>query len=489
MICYSSMFYVLILLQDTQSAMPGYCTWGSSLKALQSLGISLSGSCFENPICISDSEDGPSAPSTVSSSSAARGIRMTSCESQSQVESQASQSRESQVDSGIDLASQNQLYEHGSTKSRRLSTTTGAAAGLSRLASARSQLEEQSNQTETAGFPLHRSNTGTGSLSSSSGLGSSEQSTKRPSEHLVSSGGKPMIGDLLTYHKQPDKLYEMSQEDLVQLLRSASAVLGQRTERVEALASANKQLKRRNQQLERDLTTIRETTDASTTGQAIKKIKRMSSLQPSSLELRTRGKTNKRLTADSVLAVGLRRNFSNIASSDFGSTILFPLSHQTVTRCEVRAASALKAAFTAFVLERMHISELLTQETRGASEPMTSYTLMTLAIRSDATNSNIWKRQKLHLCECTVGFSCHIDERTHLVTGLRSMPLQRKRLLSLVFFRGDAWACGVGGCLFVWLSGCFKLQSWFQPELMFLICNVFARFVSNVWIGFNLNLV
>ena len=97
MICYSSMFYVLILLQDTQSAMPGYCTWGSSLTALQSLGISLSGSCFENPICISDSEDGPSAPSTVSSSSAARGIRMTSCESQSQVESQASQSRESQV--------------------------------------------------------------------------------------------------------------------------------------------------------------------------------------------------------------------------------------------------------------------------------------------------------------------------------------------------------------------------------------------------------
>ena len=82
-----------------------------------------------------------------------------------------------------------------------------------------------------------------------------------------------MIGDLLTYHKQPDKLYEMSQEDLVQLLRSASAVLGQRTERVEALASANKQLKRRNQQLERDLTTIRETTDASTTGQAIKKSK------------------------------------------------------------------------------------------------------------------------------------------------------------------------------------------------------------------------
>ena len=327
--------------------MPGYCTWGSSLRALQSLGISLSGSCFQNPICISDSEDGPSAPS----SSSAAGTR-TSFESQSQtqIESQ-SQASEFQVDTEIDLDSQKQHGTAKSAKSRRLSlpTTTGAAAGLSRLASARSQFEQQS--TETANFGLKRSNTGTGSVSSSSG---------GPSEHLVVSGGKPMIGDLLTYHKYPDKLYDMSQEELVQLLRSASAVLGQRTDRVDALATANKQLKRRNLQLERDLTTIRETTDAATTGQAIKKIKKLSSLQSSSLELRTRGKTNKRLTADSVLAVGLRRNFSNIASSDFGSTILFPLSHQTVTRCEVRAAAALKAAFTAFVLERLHICELLT---------------------------------------------------------------------------------------------------------------------------------
>ena len=217
----------------------------------------------------------------------------------------------------------------------------------------------------------------------------------------------------------------------MQLVHSASAVLSQRTERVEGLLAANKRLKRQATQLEKDITAVKSLTQTSTTSQAIKKIKHLT-VAKSSLELKTRGQTQKRLTADSVLAGGLRRNFSNIASCDFGSTILFPLSHQTVTRCESRAACALKAAFSAYVLEKMHVCHLLCEGLRECNAPTESYTLMTVAIRSDATNSNIWRRQKLHLCECTVGFTCFIDEALSSTTGLRTMQLQRKRLLYLV---------------------------------------------------------
>ena len=241
-----------------------------------------------------------------------------------------------------------------------------------------------------------------------------------------------MVEQLLQYHQQPETLLDMSQEDLVQLVRSASAVLSQRTERVEVLAAANKRLKRQATQLEKDIAAVKDATQTATTSQAIKRIKHLSSTK-STLELKTRGQAHKRLTADSVLAVGLRRNFSNIASCDFGSTILFPLSHQTVTRCESRAACALKAAFSAFVLEKLHVCRLFSEALRESNVPTRSYTLMTVAIRSDATNSNIWRRHKLHLCECTIGFNCFIDEALSSTTGIRTMQMQRKRLLNLAW--------------------------------------------------------
>ena len=271
--------------------------------------------------------------------------------------------------------------------------------------------------------------------------------------------GKTMTEQLLRYHQHPDGLWAMSQAELVQLVRSASAVLGHRTEKVDQLHAANKQLKRQNSQLERDLTTLRDITNTKTNAMAFKRIKKLES-QPSSLELKTRGKTCKRLTAESVLAVGLRRNFSNIAASDFGATVLFALSHQTVTRCEVRAASSLKAEFAAFVLEKLHMCHLLCQANHDNPEACgDSFTVFSLAIRSDATNSNIWRRQKLHLCEATVGFSCNIDVRTG--AGLCSSPLERKRLLLLgnaIQQMCEVWRCGVESCGF----DCKCCEHWFQ---------------------------
>ena len=321
-----------------------------------------------------------------------------------------------------------QPCDHSSSSSSRIldkrgrSTTAVSSSSQNSCASAPSSGLLRRSESCTS---VSRSSTSQRSVSLSDKLAVPNAHGQR-TMHIAA--GKTMVDQLLRYHQQPDVLWAMSQVELVQLVRSASAVLGHRTEKVEQLHAANKQLKRQNSQLERDLTTLRDITKTKTNNMAFKRIKMLES-QPSSLELRTRGKTCKRLTAESVLAVGLRRNFSNIAASDFGATVLFALSHQTVTRCEVRAASSLKAEFAAFVLEKLHMCHLLCQANHedpgGCGD---SFTVFSLAIRSDATNSNIWRRQKLHLCEATVGFSCNMDD---VCTGLCSSPLERKRLLFL----------------------------------------------------------
>ena len=126
-----------------------------------------------------------------------------------------------------------------------------------------------------------------------------------------------------------------------------------------------------------------------------------------------------RLTLHSQIALGIRRNFSNIAAADFGATVLHSVSHQTVCRCEVRAASAFIASFNVYV------AELLDKTfAADASDTSDAWTLMGVSLRGDATNSNIWKRQKLHVLECQVSFreseSCatHHHHRRILHLGL-----------------------------------------------------------------------
>ena len=381
----------MLELQDDYPS--GWCPWQHCLSSLQSLGVVLNGSGDSNPICISDSEDAPAQPS-----SSAQDLRL-GAQHLSREGSSGSLGLSHQGSQDESMPSMSRL------QSRRFSTT---GSSISRSSFSR-QPSEPSLQLQHT----------------------SESSTAEKNSDTIVAPQRSMVDQLLQYHTSPDILEELSKEDLMQILRSASAVLCQRTDRVQALQAANKKLKRQATQYERDLDTVKEITGATSNSQALKKLKIWSLNKKSTLELETRGKTNARLTAQSVLAVGLRRNFSNIAACDFGSTVLFPLSHQTVTRCEVRACSSLKAAFTAFVLEKFHMCTVLNEACKERAGTTGSHTLMTVAIRSDATNTNIWRRQKLHLCECTVGYSCYIDDDMHLATGLTSMSLQQRRLLTL----------------------------------------------------------
>eukprot|EP00439_Symbiodinium_sp_Y106_P034243 s1014_g4.t1 len=87
-----------------------------------------------------------------------------------------------------------------------------------------------------------------------------------------------------------------------------------------------------------------------------------------------------------MFAVGIRRNLSNIAAADFGATVLQAISHQRVCRCEVRTGAA--------ILARMRH-----QCSRAKAADSTPWALTVVSFRCDATNSSIWRREKLHVLD------------------------------------------------------------------------------------------
>ena len=120
-----------------------------------------------------------------------------------------------------------------------------------------------------------------------------------------------------------------------------------------------------------------------------------------------------------MLALGLRRNFANIAASDFGAIILRDMSAGTVIRAEIRTGTSLVVdmrVFCTFSLDCMTASGLQASvpdrwllgpphplQHRDVSHTDLPWKLCFVALRSDATNSSIWKREKLHVLEAEMG--------------------------------------------------------------------------------------
>ena len=70
--------------------------------------------------------------------------------------------------------------------------------------------------------------------------------------------------------------------------------------------------------------------------------------QQSSLEL-VANRSGKRLTSESLIARGIRRNLTHIAASDVGAILLRDLSASTVLRAEVRTGASVNACMNEFV--------------------------------------------------------------------------------------------------------------------------------------------
>ena len=113
-----------------------------------------------------------------------------------------------------------------------------------------------------------------------------------------------------------------------------------------------------------------------------------------------RGKTNERLTPKSMIALGVRRNFTTIATADVGALLLERISRQTVVRGERKAGDALLHhcqmffKYNVYPLLDRSLSDIGILDRWGADlPPVTSCAIY--AYTSDATNSCIWQRRSL----------------------------------------------------------------------------------------------
>ena len=102
------------------------------------------------------------------------------------------------------------------------------------------------------------------------------------------------------------------------------------------------------------------------------------------LVLTRRGKI--RLSDSGACALAIRRAHSNIAAADLGKVLLDDVSRYTVCRAEVLTASSLCIAAKAYYSDV------------SAKAAKSDFSIILHSVMSDATNSNIWKKQKLHSC-------------------------------------------------------------------------------------------
>ena len=109
-----------------------------------------------------------------------------------------------------------------------------------------------------------------------------------------------------------------------------------------------------------------------------------------------------RLTQASVFAIGLRRSLSNVAAADFGLVSCCDISGQTVSRCEEKTATGVSLLVRDFCQEVYHTAKQVSE--KAAASGTALWSVACIGYRSDSTNSRIWKRQKLHVVECSVSF-------------------------------------------------------------------------------------
>ncbi|CAE7248261.1 unnamed protein product [Symbiodinium sp. CCMP2456] len=134
----------------------------------------------------------------------------------------------------------------------------------------------------------------------------------------------------------------------------------------------------------------------------------------SSLVLSTKP-SGKRLTAQATLALGIRRNIAHVAAADFGALLMQDLSGSTVLRAEVRTGAALVASMRDHVSTAMSLLRESSEfdagidvgadgeNLRDIAYVAGRWHLLFISVRADATNSSIWRREKLHVTEAEIG--------------------------------------------------------------------------------------
>ena len=110
-----------------------------------------------------------------------------------------------------------------------------------------------------------------------------------------------------------------------------------------------------------------------------------------------------RWSLQSKFSAALRRSLTNIAACDFGIVSMLDMSKQTVLRCEILTGSAIVNLTRNFSAEGLGSTLALES---GSEEPVSedNFNLYGVGFTCDATNTNIWRRKKLHVLECEILF-------------------------------------------------------------------------------------
>ena len=105
-----------------------------------------------------------------------------------------------------------------------------------------------------------------------------------------------------------------------------------------------------------------------------------------------------RWSLQSRFSMGLRCCLSTIAASDFSMISMVDVSRQTVLRAECITGASIISLMQSFCREGLSLA------LECGAEQADKFSLFGVGYRSDATNTNIWHRKKLHVCEATVMF-------------------------------------------------------------------------------------
>ena len=129
-----------------------------------------------------------------------------------------------------------------------------------------------------------------------------------------------------------------------------------------------------------------------------------------------------RLSLNSVFSVGLRRCCTSVAAADFSVLSMMDVSGQTVLRRELRTAAAICLAMRQYV--SCAVDDVMFRHRHG------QWSLVSIGVRADATNSSVWRRSKLHVLEATVSY---INDFQSLQSGDFASSICSRRCVCLDF--------------------------------------------------------
>ena len=167
------------------------------------------------------------------------------------------------------------------------------------------------------------------------------------------------------------------------------------------------------------------------------------------------GKKDVRFSLQSKFSIGLRRGYTNVAAADFGILAMCDVSKQSVIRFEHMTASS--------IIRLMHLFVAAGLKTCLEAHGKNEWSLISVGYRCDGTNTNIWRKKKIHCLEATVSW---LRDTKQLLHGNVDAAMITRHCVSFYALLNIVvlWVCGF----------CFQKNT--------ILYRCFASRASKIWI-------